>query len=345
MGETVTNVLLTIYIPTYNRLWKLSQTLEKLLQYEDGAIEIVLSDDSTNEDTYDYVKALGDNRIVYYRRTQFGIGHIREAVEKSGGKYFLILLDKDTIKDCIMLKRFVLFLRENSDVTFGRCALEPARNHKGREYVIYHDRIHAFRQMAYRDWHPSGFFFSTKLLRKKMLRMPEDTILIELIAEILLEAGNGAIYKKRLVNTESEKEAEKTLSIAYNGVKEEDLFFSPAMREKQFKRWASHLSKMQVEEEVKMDVLLGIAWRSLESATFLYKNIMNNKKLCEHYRIRNRNIKKIELIRIAVVFAGHIRKFSITTFSFSLKNKVSFVWSMFVMETRFIKKLVCAGNT
>lgn len=95
--------LLTIAIPTYNRLDKLKISLKKILDYTKGhdEIEIFVSDNASTDGTKEYVKNIQkvNSSLKYYRNTEnLGMdGNFLNCFRKAQGKYLWMLSDDDSL--------------------------------------------------------------------------------------------------------------------------------------------------------------------------------------------------------------------------------------------------------
>ncbi|OQW35949.1 MAG: hypothetical protein A4E19_15955 [Nitrospira sp. SG-bin1] len=94
--------LVSIGIPTYNRAGTyLRHALRSAVRQTYENIEIILSDNCSQDDTESVVKEFGEARIRYYRQKE-NIGPVNNrnfCLEQSRGKYFVLLMDDDLIDD------------------------------------------------------------------------------------------------------------------------------------------------------------------------------------------------------------------------------------------------------
>ncbi|WP_051359964.1 glycosyltransferase [Adhaeribacter aquaticus] len=91
------NILVSIIIPTYNRLEYFKKALHSALNQTYRNIEVIVTDDSSINDIEEYVKTIPDNRIKYFRnKKQLGIAlNTQNGILKSQGQYFSFLNDDD----------------------------------------------------------------------------------------------------------------------------------------------------------------------------------------------------------------------------------------------------------
>lgn len=93
---------LTIAIPTYNRDTKLSECLNRVIEYSKGLdIEIIVSDNASTDKTTDVVKKIRENNpeIRYYRNDEnLGFdGNFLNCFERAEGEYVWLLSDDDIL--------------------------------------------------------------------------------------------------------------------------------------------------------------------------------------------------------------------------------------------------------
>jgi len=92
--------LITIAIPTYNRADKyLRQTIECAINQTYENIEILISDNNSNDHTPEVVRSFSDPRIKYYRQESNlgGFGNWNFLLDQARGDYFHLYHDDDQI--------------------------------------------------------------------------------------------------------------------------------------------------------------------------------------------------------------------------------------------------------
>ena len=66
--------ILTIAIPTYNRCAFLDKTLKHIERQYDDRLEIIVSDNASDDATYDIVKSYQKKYNINYSRNEYNIG-------------------------------------------------------------------------------------------------------------------------------------------------------------------------------------------------------------------------------------------------------------------------------
>lgn len=89
--------LISVIIPSYNRLEYFKIALNSARNQIYQNIEIIVTDDSTTDQIEIYLKSVNDTRIKYYRNLKnLGIAlNVKSGIEKSQGQYFAFLNDDD----------------------------------------------------------------------------------------------------------------------------------------------------------------------------------------------------------------------------------------------------------
>lgn len=108
--------LVTVYIPTYNRLKLLQRAIESVLNQTYKNIEIIIVDDCSKDGTYQYLKELAskNSKIHFFiKKTNSGACVSRNiAIEKANG-YFITGLDDDDYFHPNRIETFVNEARKN----------------------------------------------------------------------------------------------------------------------------------------------------------------------------------------------------------------------------------------
>lgn len=97
----MTDILLSICIPTFNRPNLLYGLVKDIISFQSGEIEIVISDDYPNSNkTKKLVDELQDSRIKYYQNKK-NLGYdanVIMCVKRSNGRFFFFICDDDDIE-------------------------------------------------------------------------------------------------------------------------------------------------------------------------------------------------------------------------------------------------------
>jgi glycosyltransferase involved in cell wall biosynthesis len=115
MSNENSNMLVSVCIPCYNQPQFIKQAVESVLMQSYENIEIIISDDSENDDTKKVIESCSFPKIVKYYKNSFNIGRVKNyrklLYELSNGKYVLMLDGDDFLLDfnfiSIAVNRFI----------------------------------------------------------------------------------------------------------------------------------------------------------------------------------------------------------------------------------------------
>lgn len=113
----MSNPLVSVIIPTYNRAALVRETVESALKQTYREIEIIVIDDGSTDDTAAVMQSYG-NRIRYSRRPNAGENAARNVGIKQAKGQYLALLDSDDLWEPYKIELQVALLKKFSDVAF-----------------------------------------------------------------------------------------------------------------------------------------------------------------------------------------------------------------------------------
>ena len=88
--------LLSIAIPTYNRVHLLRQTIELLLPQLGAGVELLVCDNASPDGTADYLRALAPRLRLHRHKKNLGLdANFLSSINESKGKYIWVLCDDD----------------------------------------------------------------------------------------------------------------------------------------------------------------------------------------------------------------------------------------------------------
>ena len=90
----------TIAIPTYNRLSFLRQAVDSALSQTYSNIQVIVSDNASDDGTAKFVAPIGDPRLLFLRQ-EANVGMLRNwnaCIERATGDFFLLLSDDDYLE-------------------------------------------------------------------------------------------------------------------------------------------------------------------------------------------------------------------------------------------------------
>lgn len=161
--------LVSICIPTYNRPEFLRRAVESCLAQTYSNFEIVITDNSTNDDTANAAKNWTDPRVRYYKNEgNIGTeGSCNRGISLSRGEYIKFLMDDDLLKPrCLEL--MVKGLEENPSVGTAMAPMDLIDENDRR----FFPRFYGFRIMRYRFRYQvgDGLIARSRILKDFMTR-------------------------------------------------------------------------------------------------------------------------------------------------------------------------------
>lgn len=125
----MTDPIVTVAIPTFNRAWGLSTAIDSVLTQTFGDFELVIVDDASADHTETLVCSYIDARL-HYARQAHNVGMVRnwgECVARARGQYLVFLADDDRLEREFLANRVqVLEARPEVFAVFSRYAVRDA---------------------------------------------------------------------------------------------------------------------------------------------------------------------------------------------------------------------------
>jgi glycosyltransferase involved in cell wall biosynthesis len=309
--------LLTICIPTYNRIEALENLIKTILSSEIENIEVLVLDNCSDDGTLDNLYKIKDKRLSIHtnERNIGGIQNIYRVLMLGRGLYSILLLDKDRLV-IEYLKDFLMLLETHPEIDFGYCKLTysdklPVMN-------IYKAGMDAIRHFGYKLQHPSGYFYKTDIyknldLLNEILATDKFGFDIELINAEFAVKGEGMVVNLPLVDSIAERvEMGESLGPSRTFTNPGQMaFFLPHNRVTQHRRYLTHLYTLPLSSHDKFLLTKKLFQQGLASVTFGYKSLMKYKRLLAHYSVDYINITLLKLIKLDLYFCGCFLSFKI----------------------------------
>lgn len=284
--------LLSICIPTYNRLETLHKSIDGFCGYPDTGLELVISDASDNTLTEEYIRQKKDPRILYLKRG--GSAPLEQLFQAASGSFLLYCLDKDIInyKYLSILKQY---LSKHPEVCVGRCA--AAFKAAGSKEIMQYPRgIASLYRLAYVSAHPSGYFFKKSCYRRVRRQYGMELTNFDVWSGWMCCLGDGVYCSLPVIKTENPRAARCVKTYLNRDVRH--LFFFPEERIRQCEEYLSCIAGLKLKKSERFRLLARVLEQQLLLATDGYQSVMKNRDICMHYNINTRNIKPDELAQI-----------------------------------------------
>lgn len=300
--------ILTICIPTYNRLMVYDDVM-KYLSLEDDRFCIRVQDNCSTNGLWEKLNTIKDERLIL-RQNKENIGGIPNQLTVLYGNiqsdYSMIFVDKDFVY-LDKLGAFLDFLEEKQP-NFGYSYLYEIDT----PYIKYFSSgADALNSMAYRCDHPTGRFFRSDLITKEMdqqyytLLDKKFDFVIDIINAHLAINYEAVLYAKPLIWTANKRNIEIGKTLSYN---EENVYFSIGMRLKAYEILIKDLVNIASNKDFYNESVKNLFKRFSGLVSISLRHLLQQQSVCEHYNMKTRRISIIEQIRnVFMLYKLHSR--------------------------------------
>ncbi|MBY9007047.1 MAG: glycosyltransferase family 2 protein [Candidatus Lokiarchaeota archaeon] len=179
----MTEIILSICIPTYNRSPIIYKTLDHLIKCKRNDIEIVVSDNASPDDTEIRIKSIEDPRVKYFKnQVNYGIDmNILKCVERAKGEFIYFITDEDII-NLELIPWIINLIKNIKELNLIIGSVLDKRNGLNNVVSKFKDRTfnpgpHAILNLFFREGYLAGI-----IIRRGALNVSEA------------ERYNGCIY-------------------------------------------------------------------------------------------------------------------------------------------------------
>lgn len=157
--------LVSIIIPTYNRIDSLKIALDSALKQNYDNLEIVVSDDCSTDGTDVFISKYLDNpKIKYFRNEmnlQFAGNHRQAIMNYAKGEYGLILSDDDYLINSEFVSKAVIELERNQNLSFIGTSFQVLfkKTNKKKVYNTDFPKVMNGKEYLIQRLKPNGFIF------------------------------------------------------------------------------------------------------------------------------------------------------------------------------------------
>jgi len=282
--------LLSICIPVYNQKSILYDCLAEVLKYEGNDIEVVVNDNSSEDNLEDLINEFNDSRIKYFRNN-INIGHdlnIIQSFRNSRAKFAFLLRTKDKlfsfaipqIIERIIKKPNLSYLTGNATDESNNIIFSYSKDihHQGEDALKAHMNLYI---------HPSGSLFAIYLLNldraenfiKEKFNDNTGFIVHNLFRlELAFKGDFEIITNNTWQYTNTLKSTQK--SVQFIGNKESP--YSPRLQLRRFKAEAEWAYKV-VPQSKALDVFKWLSSHYLRYSTWHFDSINKNLTVHTHY--------------------------------------------------------------
>jgi glycosyltransferase involved in cell wall biosynthesis len=300
--------VLSICIPTYNRIEILHKIILDILSLPLETIEIVVVNNCSTDSTKETLQKIDDKRLVVYSNKE-NVGaaeNFIKAMTYCRGIYAMLCLDKDGIITN-NLPEFISMLENNRNIIVGNCI--PDNKSSSTYFECFFKGLDSIKNLAYLSQHPTGLFYKTEYLHKlEIFKFPPkeymwNSLIYEFLIAELASIGDGCTIRFPLIrrSTPEENMKYKSKSFYNKGI---DNFIFPESRKKEYMLYISHLHKLELSIKGKEELTKYIFWRGIVMSTLSYRYFLSQPWLQEHYGFKYRDIGFFEYLTIDLKYCA-----------------------------------------
>lgn len=336
---------ISICIPTFNRSVKVYELVTDLLLYPGHDMQVIVLDNCSTDNTKDILNSINDYRF-FFIQNDTNIGGTLNPIKcltLASGKFAFLCLDKDCLNH-EAIGQLIGHVNTDPNVLFGRCAI----NIDTREADIFYEKGYSsLAKMAYSSRHPTGFFYRTneflrlKILEKIFTEKKKFPFFADLINAEMAILGKSQVINLPAFFTESKSEASITPSFTYDA---SSVYFSPECRIIEFDTYLQSAETLKLSNFDLFKLIWKIFAQELMLSTFVYKDMMSDKDVCEHHRITMQNITIKDIWISNLAFSSYFlhRKGTLNILyriSIVLLGQLKFIAKGILIQSKAVKKI------
>lgn len=167
----MSNNLVTIYIPTFNRLELLKRSIDSVLNQTYSNIELIVVDDCSKDGTQDYLKEISskDSRVKYFfKEINSGACISRNIAIRNAQGYFITGLDDDDFFDNDRIENLVNAWKKKAKGTVALSTLYKIKNKNKTIYgkKLFKNKLIKFDDLFLNNAVGNQIFTETEVLKK-----------------------------------------------------------------------------------------------------------------------------------------------------------------------------------
>ena len=323
--------ILSICIPTYNRKSNLIALIQSILLSKSNEFEVVVSDNASSDGTLADLRNIQDKRLhcLAQSSNQGSFNNIVTVLSAGHGDYSMLLLDKDNI-DIYFLDDFIASLQSLRPAS-GLCRHGMVSN---TPHILHHNVVDAINAVAYQCQHPSGYFFSSSMLRRINFQQcfsgggAYGHFFLDVVHAEMAKLGAALEYRNPLIIPENLENGAKLKSFSTNAAVDTP-FYYPSERQRVAILFTSHLSMLGLPHATSRIVTHMLFKRGLLQATIGYASAVRNPSVTSHYRDKVRTVGLYGIVWAALSYIfGYLSLTQATRKHSSMPSSISLVFML-----------------
>ncbi len=300
------NPILSISIPTYNRIRQLEELIRHLLSFSSDEIEVVVTDNKSQDGTVQRLLQIKDNRLKIYENKEAVPGYYNMilGLYHASGKYVMHCNDRDWIYTEALTP--LLQLLEKNDYSYistTRHFLEASGS-----LTVYGKGYDSILNQKYTR-HPTGMIFHTGLMHKYLPKehyrqFVDDTFTYCFLMREIMVYEKSAILDNGCWN---ERHSRVKLQLCSGSVYKGGLYFEPDRITVFMQSVCRHLldSGFFTFTDRQRKKLLFDIIAYFKKQLILKKICYADKRECRHYGIKKKFVSVFEMKRIYRDYLNH----------------------------------------
>jgi len=313
------DIKLSICISSFNKGKRCRDLVNRILEYNDPRINVVVTDDCSDEDTCHELSSIKNDRYVLYRNSTNlrACKNWYQTINNGNGEYLLHILDRDYINMKMVGHLLDVLEKDYYGVGYVGDFFLPSRGRNDyiHDYVICPGDA-AVAELGCILIHPTGFLINRDVWKSFDLKQyfyNEDKYGIYPHTYVMAKAAQGNpllfIPGKFWMCTYS---SETKHSAFYKGYVDKKLYWwEPVSVVDTGLRILLEVSKNIISSEYKKELSINSFRDILYRSTIIYSIVISNKTQMSHYGVRTRKASLMGLFCInAYVTKRYIRGLS-----------------------------------
>lgn len=236
----MSEILLSICIPTFNRGESLKTTIRNILSQDLDRVEIIVSDNCSKDNTEKIVKEFNSNKIYYYRNSENygGIYNLIKSLELSSGKFVTLLSDEDDID----INNVIFSILSNSfskePIIIGSVKSKTGQLYRSYRNKNYKPKFYTYFRYSFSLAYMSGIvFFRNKIDFEEIwteYKSSESFGLLDVYPHLYI--FNKLLLTSSLITTNRIFSCMRETAVSYVVPLDNNYYFEPAARFEQLKK-------------------------------------------------------------------------------------------------------------
>lgn len=291
--------ILTICIPTFNRIKITEAEVKEYLVIKDERIGVNVCDNHSSDDTYSRLSKISDERLRVIENPE-NIGpkpNEIKSLSDNDSEYVILTLDKDKM-DPQKLVEFIDLLEEKKPY-FGYVNLDI---YAKKNVEVTSPGVENVLKVAYLNKHPSGYFYRSDLFNDAIKR--ESFTKLDKNFDFPYEILNGELATKYpssivsggyVINANYRKELH-TKDNSSRSYKASNLWYDANHRLKYYSAYLDNALSLNLSMNDKLIIVKKITADVISNVTYGLRRVMADKEISEHYHVEPRYVSFKEMV-------------------------------------------------